>query len=103
MYRWGGGPPWAVASREARRPTIAPYRNRTRVWGTATGHEAKPRTAPVARRRDGDIAPYRNGTRVWGAARGNAWCARGAHGNAAGGRGGWVREGKIWVGFLERI
>ncbi len=23
---------------------------------------AKPRTAPMARRRDGDIAPYRNGT-----------------------------------------
>ena len=25
--------------------------------------EAMPRTAPMARRRDGDIAPYRNGTR----------------------------------------
>ena len=25
-------------------------------------HDAKPRTAPMARRRDGDIAPYRNGT-----------------------------------------
>ena len=24
--------------------------------------DAKPRTAPMARRRDGDIAPYRNGT-----------------------------------------
>ena len=27
---------------------------------------AMPRTAPVARRRDGDIAPYRNGARQWG-------------------------------------
>ena len=26
--------------------------------------DAKPRTAPMARRRDGDIAPYRNGTRA---------------------------------------
>ena len=25
-------------------------------------HDSKPRTAPMARRRDGDIAPYRNGT-----------------------------------------
>ena len=27
--------------------------------------EAMPRTAPMARRRDGDIAPYRNETRAW--------------------------------------
>ena len=32
---------------------------------------AKPRTAPLARRRDGDIAPYRNGTAPRG--------TRGAH------------------------
>ena len=32
---------------------------------------AKPRTAPMARRRDGDIAPYRNGTAPRG--------TRGAH------------------------
>ena len=32
--------------------------------------DAKPRTAPEARRRDGDIAPYRNGTAPRGAAMG---------------------------------
>ena len=48
------------------------------MWGARRGaawsarrwrgveHEAKPRTAPVAWRRDGDIAPYRNGTRQRG-------------------------------------
>ena len=30
---------------------------------------AKPRTAPMARRRDGDIAPYRNGTAPRGTGR----------------------------------
>ena len=38
-----------------------------RRWCTARKHEwardAKPRTAPMARRRDGDIAPYRKGAR----------------------------------------
>ena len=32
--------------------------------------DAKPRTAPMARRRDEDIAPYRNGARVVRTARG---------------------------------
>ena len=41
------------------------------------GAGAKPRTAPMARRRDGDIAPYRNGT----APRGTG----GAHGGVNGG------------------
>ena len=34
-------------------------------------HDAMPRTAPVARRRDGDIAPYRNGTASWDTATGH--------------------------------
>ena len=54
------------ASREARRPTIALYRNGTRPRDMARAHDAMPRTAPMARRRDGDIAPYRNGARQWG-------------------------------------
>ena len=36
------------------------------------GRDAKPRTAPEARRRDGDIAPYRNGTGPRGRQRGGA-------------------------------
>ena len=58
------------ASREARRPIIAPYRNGTQqrdcITGRATGRgrgagcQAAHRAE--ARRRDGDIAPYRNGT-----------------------------------------
>ena len=32
-------------------------------WGGAGVRGAKPRTAPMARRRDGDIAPYRQGAR----------------------------------------
>ena len=47
--------------------------------------DAKPRTAPVARRRDGDIAPYRNGT-AW---RRDRAMGRGgvAHGDGAYGNG----------------
>ena len=33
-----------------------------RVMRVRISRDAKPRTAPMARRRDGDIAPYRNGT-----------------------------------------
>ena len=43
--------------------------------------EAMPRTAPMARRRDGDIAPYRNGTWQRGGARG--------YGNGSGGKVVW--------------
>ena len=39
-------------------------------------HDAKSRTAPVARRRDGDIAPYRDGTAPRGTATGHAMEAR---------------------------
>ena len=38
--------------------------------------DAKPRTAPMARRRDGDIAPYRNGTAPRCAPRAHEWGAR---------------------------
>ena len=58
-------------------------------------HDAKPRTAPMARRRDGDIAPYRQAARVVRAGEGarqrdRAWCAprRGAVGDARGREGG---------------
>ena len=44
--------------------------------------DAKPRTAPVARRRDGDIAPYRNGT-AW---QWDAWRRDRAIGHGAGAR-----------------
>ena len=47
----------------------------------AGGRGAKPRTAPMARRRDGDIAPYRNGTR---ARRGTRNGTRGGRGGAMG-------------------
>ena len=74
--QWRGG-----ASREARRPSIAPLppsrtgegaRQRDRTTGHGRGaragrgkgaRDAKPRTAPMARRRDGDIAPYRQAAR----------------------------------------
>ncbi len=61
------------ASRESRRPTVAPGARPCRApcRGQSRGMQnsqrvllAKPRTAPVARRRDGDIAPYRNGARA---------------------------------------
>ncbi len=39
-------------------------------WGGAGVRGAKPRTAPMARRRDGDIAPYRNGTAPRGTGQG---------------------------------
>ena len=67
------------ASREARRPSIAPYRNGARGVRAARGRDAKPRTAVAirhARRRDGDIAPYRNGARAVRAAMGYGRCAR---------------------------
>ena len=75
------------------------YRAKTtgaRVVRTARGagaRDAKPRTAPMARRRDGDIAPYRNGGTRGAHATGphhGAWvvCTRGvaggAHGNGRG-------------------
>ena len=46
--------------------------------------DAKPRTAPMARRRDGDIAPYRDGARQRGTVTGR--CGEGARqrGGAAG-------------------
>ena len=78
-------------------------------------HDAKPRTAPVARRRDGDIAPYRHETRVWSAATGRecgaqqrgasvahgngarVWGAGVEHGNGTrAGRAGAVADGRIF-------
>ena len=80
------------ASREARRPSIVPYRNGTRAVRTATGHGGGARRsawrwgAGGARvgdgtmRRDGDIAPYRQAARVvrtaMGRGEGARWCAR---------------------------
>ena len=43
---------------------VKPHEGFARHWGTSGAHDAKPRTAPMARRRDGDIAPYRKGARV---------------------------------------
>ena len=77
-YRAAGGEP-PLASRSIQNSQRVP--------------DAKPRTAPMARRRDGDIAPYRNGTaqrdtggahgkgprngaRAWSAARGRMAIAR---------------------------
>ena len=80
----------------------------------------KPRTAPMARRRNGDIAPYRNGTRAWGAARdtsvgGGAGHERGArhgvrgahgvdtgveHGAGVGSGAGELRL-RIWIDFAR--
>ena len=67
------------ASREARRPIIAPgaRQGRAPCRGQSRGMQnsqrvllAMPRTAPMARRRDEDIAPYRQaargGARQWG-------------------------------------
>ncbi len=45
------------------RPCRAPCRGQSRgMQNSQRVLLAKPRTAPMARRRDGDIAPYRNGT-----------------------------------------
>ena len=105
--RWCGG-----ASREARRPSFAPYRNGTRAWNAARSvargvRDAKPRTAPMARRRDGDIAPYRQAARGVGTATGRT---RRERGNGARGaeRGEGVRartcgcEGARVRGWTER-
>ena len=55
----GGEPPLASRGMQnSQRVLLAQPR-------TAKPHDAKPRTAPMARRRDGDIAPYRNGTARW--------------------------------------
>ena len=45
------------------RGTGVEHRNGAREVRTAGAHDAKPRTAPMARRRDGDIAPYRQAAR----------------------------------------
>ena len=85
----GGGARVDGASREARRPIIAPYRNGTGKRGMATGHgrggagcQAAHRAK--ARRRDGDIAPYRQAARGWCATgRGMPSRTRVGHGNGA--------------------
>ena len=78
--RWCGG-----ASRESRRTGIAPYRDGTRQRGTRGEHEAKPRTAPMARRREpgvpaakhralprrGARVEHGGGAREWGASEGH--------------------------------
>ena len=51
--------------------------------------DAKPRTAPMARRRDGDIAPYRDGARQRGTVTGR--CGEAGHGEGHGD--GAVRRG----------
>ena len=65
------------------------------MWGFDVGvRDAKPRTAPVARRRDGDIAPYRNGTRGVRTATGRGDMGRVGGGGGAGARvGAWLRGG----------
>ena len=127
----GGEPPRAMrrggASREARRPTIAPYRHGAREVRTATAHSecAQPRGTrisrdgqaahrAVARRRDGDIAPYRNGARAWDTATGHecgarAWGAATGHEHgtrawsmAAGRRGGGARQAGAAMGSTRR-
>ena len=49
-------PRTAAASRHGSGGPVAKYRALPQR-NTSVGHEAKPRTAPMARRRDGDIAP----------------------------------------------
>ena len=89
----GGEPPRAVggegAGQEARPPTIAPGARPCRapcrgqscgMQNSQRARDAKPRTAPMARRRDGDIAPYRNGT----APRGTGGALEGVNGGCNG-------------------
>ena len=60
---------WRGGAMRTLRPTAKAHEGGVRQRGAGgeygEAREAKPRTAPMARRRDGDIAPYRNGTRVW--------------------------------------
>ena len=62
--------------------------------------DAKPRTALIARRRDGDIAPYRNGTAPRGTGGAHGDGARGVrdakpHTAVASRHGRWRRDGDI--------
>ena len=83
----GGEPPLASRGMQnSQRVLLAKPR-------TAKPHDAKPRTAPMARRRDGDIAPYRQAARAVRATRGAGGARRGARegrdegrGRCAGGR-----------------
>ena len=92
--RWRGG------AMGTSRPTAKPHEGerttgaRGARGGNERGRRAKPRTAPMARRRDEDIAPYRNGTRAWG--RGEGARRRGAGRGAAMGV---ARGGGGLVGF----
>ena len=84
----GGEPPRAMrrggASREARRPTIAPQGNAQRDTSGARAKNARCQAAhrggepprAMARRRDGDIAPYRHAARVMRTATGDGRGAR---------------------------
>ena len=64
---WGarnGARAWGAAARRGHR--ALPQRGTGGARGEGAARRARgtmPRTAPMARRRDGDIAPYRNGTR----------------------------------------
>ena len=66
--QWRGGASREVGSPHGRggqasRPTATGLHHGVRAVRTEKARNAKPRTAPMARRRDEDIAPYRNGTR----------------------------------------
>ena len=71
--RWRGG------AMGTSRPTATGPHHGARRGGTCS----KPRTAPVARRRDGDIAPYRDGTAQRGMGERGRWGGGGVWGAAA--------------------